>query len=178
MAGSLSLKMRKVWLAIIIMLSIKGFAKPVHYSFISHWEIKAPVKEVWEYINKGEEWHYWWRSVVKTKLLQKGDNNGIGEIIQYTWKSFLPFKLKINFKITGKDLYKEIRGESTGDLIGAGVWRFEERNGITYVDYQWEVESTKKLVNFLSHFMKGFFTYSHNVIMHRGEKGLKKALRT
>ena len=178
MAGSLSLKMRKVWLVIIIMLSLKGFAKPVHYSFISHWEINAPVSVVWDYIDKGEEWHSWWRSVVKTKLLQKGDNNGIGEIIQYTWKSFLPFKLKINFKITGKDLYKEIRGESTGDLIGAGVWRFEERNGITYVDYQWEVESTKKLVNFLSHFMKGFFTYSHNVIMRRGEKGLKKALRT
>jgi len=169
--------MRKVGLIILIIVSLKGFARPVHYSFLSHWEIKAPVNVVWDYISKGEEWHYWWRSVVKTKLLEKGDANGLGEIIQYTWKSFLPFKLKINFKITGKDLYKEIRGESTGDLIGTGIWRFQEKNGITYVDYEWEVESTKKLVNFLSHFMKGFFTYSHNVIMHRGEKGLKKALR-
>lgn len=169
--------MRKVGLAILILFSFKGFAKPVHYSFISHWEIKAPVKEVWEYIDKGEEWHYWWRSVVKTWLVQKGNSNGLGEIIHYTWKSFLPFTLNIYFKITGKELYKEISGESTGDLTGTGVWRFEERNGITYVEYQWEVESTKKLVNFLSHFMKGFFTYSHNVIMHRGEKGLKKAVK-
>jgi hypothetical protein len=169
--------MRRIWLLALLLISLKGFAKPVHYSFLSHWEIKAALKDVWDYIDRGDEWHYWWRSVVKTKLLQKGDDKGIGEIIQYTWKSFLPFRLKINFKITGKDLYKEIRGESSGDLAGTGVWRFEERNGVTYIDYQWEVESTKKLVNLLSHFMKGFFTYSHNVIMRRGEKGLKKALR-
>ena len=169
--------MRRIGIIILLLLSLKGFAKPVHYSFISHWEIKAPVKEVWDYIEKGQDWHVWWRSVVRSKVLQEGDNNSIGQIIHYTWKSFLPFfTLSINFKITGKELYKEIRGESTGDLVGIGVWRFEERDGITYVDYQWEVESTKKLVNFLSHFMKGFFTYNHNVIMRRGEKGLKKVL--
>jgi hypothetical protein len=170
------LGMRKIGLSILLLLSLKGFAKPVHYSFLSHWEIKAPLKEVWDYIDRGKDWHAWWRSVVKTKVLQESVDNGPGQIIEYTWKSFLPFKLKINFKITGRELYREIRGESTGDLAGTGVWRFEERNGITYVDYQWEVESTKKLVNFLSHFMKGFFTYNHNVIMRRGEKGLKKAM--
>jgi hypothetical protein len=157
-------------------ISFAGYSKPVPYSFVSKWEIRAPLKEVWGKIDNGENWHLWWRSVVRSKVITQGNAQGIGQEIQYKWKSFLPFTLNINFKITSKELYKEIRGESTGDLIGEGVWTFEEKNGITYVEYHWDVVSTKKYVNFLSHFIKPFFIYSHNVIMRRGKKGLKKAL--
>ena len=134
------------------------------------------MKEVWAAIDKGETWHEWWRSVVGTKLITQGAPDGIGKTIRYKWKSFLPLTLSINFKITGRVPYQQIDGISTGDLEGTGVWTFEERNGITYVRYQWEIESTKRLVNFLSPIFHGFFKFAHNVIMKRGEKGLKKRM--
>ncbi|MEO5562176.1 MAG: hypothetical protein ABIR18_02050, partial [Chitinophagaceae bacterium] len=167
-----------ILLVLLLLCSFPAHSKPVHYSFISNWEIKAPLKDVWDLIDKGEDWHVWWRSVVKTKIVKSGTPDGLGQIIHYTWKSYLPFTLTIDFKITGKKLYQEIRGESTGDLLGTGVWTFAEIDGITYIQYQWEVVSTKKFVNFLSLFLKRFFTHNHNVIMHRGAKGLAKELHS
>lgn len=165
--------------SIIFLLLLTPFfvcGKPVHYSFISKWEVRAPLEKVWELIDKGEDWHLWWKSVVGTEVLNESTVGDTGQLIHYTWRALLPFTLSINFRITRKEMYKCIEGVSTGDLVGTGVWTFEEHNGITFIQYQWEVESTKKLINLISPLFKGFFTYNHNLIMHRGAKGLAKRL--
>jgi hypothetical protein len=108
--------------------------------------------------------------------MEEGNMDGMGKVIRYTWKSFLPFTLSFDFKITGKEIYKKISGEASGDLQGTGVWTFEESNGITFIQYKWEVISTKKIINLLSPVLKWFFKYNHNLIMHWGAKGLAKKL--
>ena len=164
-------------MGLVLTLPLAAESKRVHYSFTSRWEIEAPLVKVWDLIDKGEDWHLWWKSVVASKIIQAGDAAGNGQIIRYTWKALLPLTLTINFKITNKEKYKRIEGVSSGDLEGTGTWTFEEHKGITTIQYNWEVESTKKLVNFLSPVFKGFFIYNHNLIMRRGGRGLASKLR-
>lgn len=163
-------------LSFVLLFSVAGHSRPMHYSFTTYWEIRAPLEQVWEQIDQGEDWHRWWKSVAGTKLLFEGEKGGTNKVIRYKWKSFLPFTLSINFRVTKREIYKRIEGESDGDLVGTGIWTFEEHNGITRVQYNWEVESTKKIINLLSPVFKKFFVYNHNVIMHRGAKGLAKWL--
>jgi hypothetical protein len=160
----------------LLLYSSNSYGKPVHYSFTSVWEVRAPVEKVWELLNKGEEWHQWWKSLVGTEVLQQPLNSDTGQVIRYTWRALLPVTLTIDFRITKKEIYKRIEGVSTGDLVGIGIWTFEEHDGITRIRYNWEVESTKKIVNLVSPFLKGFFIYNHNLIMRRGAKGLAKKL--
>lgn len=134
------------------------------------------MEKVWALIDNGESWHHWWRSVVGTEVLQQPVHSDTGQVIRYTWRALLPLTLTIDFRITSKEIYKRIEGVSTGDLVGVGIWTFEEQDGITTIKYNWEVESTRKIVNFVSPVLKGFFIYNHNLIMRRGGKGLAKKL--
>jgi hypothetical protein len=151
-------------------------SQPAQYSFITKWQIKAPLGKVWDAIDKGEDWPIWWKGAEQTEIIDNGNIDGTGKTIRYKWKSFLPFTLSFDFKITDRELYKKISGEATGDLKGTGIWTFEETNGITHVQYKWDVVSTKKIINLLSPFLKWFFNYNHNLLMHWGAKGLAKKL--
>ena len=153
-----------------------GYAQPPQYSFTTKWKIKAPLGKVWDAIDKGEDWPMWWKGSEQTEVIEEGNIDGTGKMIRYKWKSFLPFTLSFYFKITGKEIYKKINGEATGDLQGTGVWTFVENNGVTYVQYKWDVISTKKIINALSPVFKWFFDYNHNLLMHSGAKGLAKKL--
>ena len=166
----------KIQLAIFLLSPFISFAKPVHYFFITKWQIKAPLEKVWAIIERGEDWPQWWKGVEQADVINKGDSDDIGKIIHYSVKSFLPFMLSFDYTVTKKETYKLISGKASGDLEGTGVWTFEEINGITYVQYVWDVISTKKIVNLLSPALKWFFNYNHNLVMHWGAKRLAKRL--
>ena len=151
-------------------------SQPAHYSFTTQWQIKIPLEKVWDVINNSTDWPLWWKGFEQSDLVEKGNDDGTGQIIQYYVKSFLPFTLSFDIRITEKDLYKKIAGQASGDLEGTGIWNFEERNGITYVQYKWDVVSTKKIVNLLSPVLGWFFRYNHNLVMHWGAKRLAKKL--
>jgi hypothetical protein len=160
----------------LLLFPFSSQAQPSQYSFITKWQIKAPLEKVWDAIDKGEDWPSWWKGAEQAEVLDNGNLDGTGKMIRYTWKSFLPFTLSFDFKITSREMYKKISGEATGDLKGTGIWTFEEINGITYVQYKWDVVSTKKIVNLVSPVLKWFFNYNHNLLMHWGGKGLAKKL--
>jgi hypothetical protein len=134
------------------------------------------LEKVWNVIDKAEDWPAWWKGFEEAEVIEKGTIDGKEKIVSYTVKSFLPFTLSFDFKITNIEKYKRITGEATGDLEGTGVWTFEEINGITYVQYKWDVVTTKKFINLISPVLKWFFVYNHNLLMHWGAKRLAKKL--
>jgi hypothetical protein len=166
----------KIYLCIILIYPFIGHSNPVRYYFVTKWQIKAPLEKVWNIIEKGEDWPQWWKGVEEAEVLYEGNSDDIGKIIHYSVKSFLPFMLSFDYTVTEKQTYKMISGKASGDLEGTGVWTFDESNGITHVQYIWDVASTKKIVNLLSPMLKWFFSYNHNLVMHWGAKRLAKKL--
>jgi len=166
----------RIYLCGLLFFPFAAHTQPSHYSFITHWQIKAPLEEVWDVINNSTDWPLWWKGFEQADIIDKGNEDGTGQIIQYSVKSFLPFALSFDIKITGKETYKKISGQASGDLEGTGIWTFEEINGITSVQYKWDVVSTKKIFNLLSPALGWFFRYNHNLVMHWGAKRLAKKL--
>jgi hypothetical protein len=146
------------------------------YSFITKWQIKAPVERVWEAIYNSNNWRTWWKGVLQVTDICNGDENGIGDVKNITWKSVLPYKLSFKMKLVEKEMYKKLTGIAFGELQGNGTWYFKQENDITYVEYYWNVITTKKWMNVLSFILKPAFKYNHNVVMHWGAEGLAKKL--
>ncbi len=146
------------------------------YSFVTYWQINAPVEQVWDAIYNSTDWSNWWKGVIAVKEVNEGDENGIGGVREYTWKSALPYRLTFSMKLTEKQLYKKLSGVAFGELEGNGTWEFEQKGDITFVTYYWNVFTNKLWMNYLSFILKPAFQYNHDVVMRWGEECLKKKL--
>ena len=148
------------------------------YSFITHWELRAPLEQVWDAIYNSLDWPKWWKGVHEVIEIKKNDANGINGIRKYTWKSFLPYTLTFTMRLTENDYLKNMKGVAFGELEGRGEWFFSEANGIVHIQYNWDVVTNKTWMNYLSFLLKPLFALNHNVVMHWGAKGLAKKLGT
>lgn len=148
------------------------------YSFITKWRVNAPINQVWDALYKQEDWPLWWKGVKQVKIIAEGNGHNIGKKAFYTWKSVLPYTLSFTIESVFVQPYDVMEGKATGELQGRGVWMFEERGGVTYVQYNWDVNTTKTWMNFLAPILKPAFTWNHNIIMKWGAQGLAKKLNT
>lgn len=148
------------------------------YSFITKWELQAPLEQVWDLIYNSLEWPQWWPGVTEVIEIKKNDVNGINGIRCYTWKSFLPYKLTFTMQLTEKEHLRHMKGVAFGELEGQGEWFFVQQNGVVYVQYNWDVFTNKKWMNYFSFFLKPVFKINHNIVMHWGAKGLARKLNT
>ncbi|HRH61248.1 MAG TPA: SRPBCC family protein [Chitinophagaceae bacterium] len=146
------------------------------YSFVTNWQIKAPVQQVWDAIYESTEWPQWWRGVLEVQVLEKGKPNGVDGVRRYTWKSALPYKLSFNMRLTEREDNRMMHGVAFGELEGEGRWLFEQRGDITYIQYNWDVFTNKAWMNYLSFMLKPAFKFNHDVVMRWGAKGLAKKL--
>src|SRR5690606_17528487 len=112
------------------------------YHFISHWQVSAPLQQVWDAIYLSEQWPEWWKGVVSVKEIKAGDSLGIGSIRTYRMRSPMLYTLSFNLQLTDREELKLLKGNATGELKGTGAWHFEHKNGITDVKCIWNVHTT------------------------------------
>jgi len=151
---------------------------PEQYSFVTNWELKASLEDVWNTIYNSLEWPEWWKGVHSVVEIQPNDESGVNGIRTYTWKSALPYKLIFSMQLTEKEPLKRLKGVAFGELEGTGEWFFTEHNGIVHVQYNWNIITTKKWMNTFAFLLKPVFKFNHNVVMHWGGEGLAKKLGT
>jgi hypothetical protein len=146
------------------------------YLFITDWYIRAPLQQVWDAIYLSEEWPQWWDSVLSVTETVKGDERGIGSVRIYKLQSPVLYTLSFSLTLTERIEYKLLKGSASGDLKGIGAWRFEENNGITHVQCEWNVSTTVWWMNLFAFMLKPAFSYNHRLVMKRGAKCLAKKL--
>lgn len=146
------------------------------YSFVTNWQIKAPIEKVWDAIYESTEWPQWWKGVLDVQVLEKGLANGVNGVRRYTWKSALPYKLAFDMRLTEREDLKRMHGVAFGELEGQGTWLFEQKGDTCHIQYNWDVFTNKAWMNYLSFLLKPAFKYNHNVVMRWGAEGLAKKL--
>ena len=146
------------------------------YSFLTVWKLRASLEDVWNVILLSEEWPQWWKGVKEVKVIRKNDH-GRGSITFYEMGTVF-YSLKFMLKVVDTEPHRYIKGIAEGDLIGTGVWEFEEENGIVTVRYRWNVETTIGWMNRWAWLLRPFFETSHRIVMRWGGKGLAKKLNT
>jgi len=145
------------------------------YTFLTTWAVDAPIEAVWDAIFESEHWSEWWKGVEKVVELEPGDDDGVGSLQRYTWKSRLPYRLEFDMRTTRVERPHLIEGEAEGDLDGFGRWRLFDGRG-TAVTYEWSVRTTEPWMNVLARLARPLFAWNHDVVMRQGGEGLAQRL--
>ena len=148
------------------------------YHFVTVWKYKAPVETIWPILRDAEKWPSWWKGVRKVETLEPGDADGIGLLQRFTWRSQLPYNLVFDTRVVRVVPFKEIEGAASGELAGKGLWLLTQDKGITSMQYNWDVSTTKAWMNTLEPLARPFFERNHDIVMRWGGEGLAKLLGT
>jgi uncharacterized protein YndB with AHSA1/START domain len=146
------------------------------YRFLTTWLIGAPREDVFQAIWDSERWPSWWRGVESVVKVEQGDEEGVGSLGRYVWKSRLPYRLEFDMRTTKVDRPHSMEGAATGELAGSGRWRLFEENGATAALYEWDVSTTAPWMNVLAPLARPVFAWNHNVVMRWGAEGLARLL--
>ena len=146
------------------------------YAFLTTWVLEAPRQRIWDAIYESETWPRWWKGVKETTELAPGDDDGLGRVGRYVWRSKLPYDLAFEMRTTRIEKPHLLEGEASGELAGTGVWRLFEADGMTAVVYEWRVRTTKRWMNLFSPMGRPLFAWNHDHVMRRGGEGLATLL--
>ena len=148
------------------------------YRFLTTWLLPAPRERVFQEIWDSESWPSWWRGVESVVEVEPGDDEGVGSLGRYVWKSRLPYRLEFEMRVTKVHRPRYMEGEAVGELAGAGRWRLFEQDGVTAVVYDWEVRTTSAWMNLVAPLVRPVFAWNHDVVMRWGGEGLARRLGT
>jgi hypothetical protein len=146
------------------------------YSFVTRWRIDAPPEQVFEVIRNYAAWPRWWQSIAGAKQLRPGDPNGIGETVEFTFRTKLPYTLSFLMTTTSVNPPTELDGRAEGELAGTGRWRLSADGSGTRVTYYWDVSTTRWWMNLLAPVARPVFKWNHDQVMEDGRRGLERLL--
>ena len=146
------------------------------YRFLTTWLLEADRERVWEAIYDSDSWPEWWKGVIEAERLEDGDEDGVGQLGRYVWRSKLPYKVEFFVRSTVVERPHLLQGDASGELAGVGRWRLFEQDGVTAVLYEWNVSTTKAWMNLLAPVAKPVFQVNHDWVMRNGGEGLAKLL--
>jgi hypothetical protein len=149
------------------------------YRFLTTWLLESEREPIFEAINDSESWPKWWRGVERVVEVVPGDEDGIGQVGRYTWKSKLPYELTFEMRTTHKKRPELLEGEASGELKGIGRWRLFEQPGespVTAVVYEWNVSTSKRWMNAIAPLARPIFEWNHDWVMRNGADGLATLL--
>lgn len=145
------------------------------YEFLTTWLLDAPIAPVFDVLHDSRRYPDWWRGVQSVEVLEEGDEDGVGELDRFTWRSVLPYTLEFDLRVTRVERPHLIEGHAIGELQGIGTWRLFEGPG-TAVVYDWRVRTTRAWMNVLGPLARPAFAWNHDLVMRRGGHGLATTL--
>jgi uncharacterized protein YndB with AHSA1/START domain len=146
------------------------------YRFVTVWQLRAPLGDVWQAIVASEKWPSWWKGVVRVEELDGGDEAGVGSRRRYVWRSKLPYTLAFDMETTVVEPMSRLEGRASGELEGTGDWEFSEADGVTTARYTWQVRTTQRWMNLLAPLLRPAFAWNHDYVMKSGAEGLARLL--
>ncbi|MFY9558487.1 MAG: polyketide cyclase [Blastocatellia bacterium] len=147
------------------------------YHFITHWRVEGTINEVANILKAAEELPRWWPSVyLEVKVLESGDENGIGKVVSLHTRGWLPYSLRWQFRVTESRYPHGFSLEAWGDFNGRGIWILEQDAEFAKVTYDWKIRAEKPLLRVLSFLLKPLFSANHRWAMSRGEESLEGEL--
>jgi hypothetical protein len=146
------------------------------YQFITHWRVQGTLKEVSDIIGDAADLTRWWPSVyLDVRVLEPGDEHGLGKVVSLYTKGWLPYTLRWDFHVTAvrQDGFSLA---AWGDFDGRGIWTFEQDGPWVNITYDWKISAEKPLLRYFSVLVKPIFSANHHWAMAKGEESLRLEL--
>jgi len=107
------------------------------YHFVTRWRVQGCVEEVAEILNDVSALPRWWPSVyLDVHLLEEGDPDGVGRVVDLWTKGCLPYTLRWRFTTAAKRGTEGLSLKAEGDFRGIGTWTFTQDGD--WVDAQYD----------------------------------------
>jgi hypothetical protein len=148
----------------------------VTYSFVTRWRFDAPIDAVWDAIRNYRAWPTWWPSIADARPIAPGDATGVGETVEFAFRTRLPYQLRFRMTTVRVDPPRAIDGRADGELQGTGRWRLSPDAGGTRVTYYWDVRTNRWWMNALAPIARPAFHWNHDQVMEDGRRGLTRLL--
>ena len=143
------------------------------YHFITRWRLNGTINEVADILQDAEALPKWWPSVyLDVKVLEPGDDKGVGKLVELYTKGWLPYTLRWRFRVVEANYPYGFSLRALGDFDGQGIWSLEQDGPAVNVIYDWRIRADKPLLRALSFIMKPIFSGNHRWAMARGEQSI------
>lgn len=148
------------------------------YHFITNWRVESTLDEVNEVLGGNPtDLTRWWPSVyLAVKIVEQGDENGLGRVVDLHTKGWLPYTLRWSFKVIDIRSLHGFSIQAFGDFVGRGIWTFTQDGSFVNIVYDWKIRADKPLLRKLSWLLKPIFSANHKWAMRQGEESLKREL--
>jgi len=147
------------------------------YHFVTTWRVSAALQEANDIIGNAPDLPRWWPSVyLEVKELEKGDERGLGKVIDLYTKGWLPYTLRWQFRVIESRHPYGFTLEAWGDFVGRGIWTFEPNGEHVNITYDWNIHADKPLLRAFSFIMKPIFSANHRWAMQKGLESLRLEL--
>ena len=147
-----------------------------HYLFETEWLVTAPIEDVFELISHPENYAEWWPGVKESRLVEEGDESGLGRTGAYIIQSPLGYKMRFENRAIEVDAPNRVATVVRGDLVGTGTHYLESRENGTHVRFHWYVSTTKRWMNAIAGVARPGFAFAHRYVMYNGCDGMAKIL--
>ena len=130
-----------------------------------------------EILGAPEEFPRWWPEVyLAVKPLERSDERGIGQTLKVHSRGWLPYYLHWQGRLVENHMPDSWVIEATGDLVGRGVWRLDQKGRVARVTHDWQVGSDRLLFRMLAPLLRRVMVSNHNWAMAKGALGLRAEL--
>lgn len=147
------------------------------YHFVTRWRVQGTIQEVSDVLGEAEELPRWWPSVyLSVRVLDPGDEHGIGKVIGLHTRGWLPYTLRWSFRVVESDPPHGYTIEAWGDFVGRGIWTLRQDGQFADITYDWRIRADKPLLKWSSPILKPIFGANHRWAMARGEQSLIREL--
>jgi hypothetical protein len=149
------------------------------FSLTSFWLIPEPIEKVWLCLLDTKSWPVWWKYVASVEEIERGNLLGLNNTRNYLWRTYLPYRLSLNLRVTQLQARYFVAVEVSGDLQGSGCCRLSSLDATTtQIEFNWDVSTCKPWMNYLTRLTRPIFIWNHAKVMRNGEQRLIRYLRS
>lgn len=142
------------------------------FEYLTVWRFPVELDRVYAAIRETAAWPRWWPGCMSVEEVVAGDASGVGNVRRYTWKSALPYRVRVDVETIAVVPHGVLRGRSDGDLSGVGTWTFAVEGGMTRVEYLWQVNAQRAWMRRHARWLSPLFKWNHDRLMDAGGRGL------
>ena len=148
------------------------------YHFITRWRVRGTREEVAAVLRDAQDLPRWWPSVyLDVQVLEPGDRDGVGRVVDLWTKGWLPYTLRWRFTTLRNSGADGLALRAEGDFVGRGTWVFKQDGEHVNAFYDWRIAAEKPLLRRLTWLMRPAFSANHRWAMRKGEESLDLELR-
>jgi len=136
------------------------------------WNIPAPIETCWFSLLDLNAWPDWWKYVDRVIEVEPGESSGVNSSHKFSWSTCLPYQLFFELRTTQIIPYQLIRFNACGDLNGSGCCQLIQKDNVTTIQFEWDVQTSRPWMSFAGTFFQPIFEWNHRRVMKSGEQSL------